>query len=183
MLNKISALRGGSVSAQDWNSLCIQKFLSWRWICGTTFSTLRGFEIVVAFFFEIPRLRVEWELQLPAYTTATAMQDPSRICDLHHSSWQCRILNPLSGARDKSSSSWILVGIIKCWAMTGTLQLPFYSLCPLLKVSCEVKTFLIFIKSNLSFFLLDAYAFGAMYKNYCIVQGHKDLYLLSSKCL
>ena len=23
-----------------------------------------------------------------------------QICDLHHSSWQCQILNPLSGARD-----------------------------------------------------------------------------------
>ena len=32
---------------------------------------------------EVLRLGVELELQLPAYTTATAMQDPSRICDLH----------------------------------------------------------------------------------------------------
>ena len=49
---------------------------------------------------EVPRLRVESELQLPAYTTATAMQDASRVCNLHHSSWQCRVLNPLSNARD-----------------------------------------------------------------------------------
>ena len=28
------------------------------------------------------------------------MWDPSHICDLHHSSWQCRILKPLSEARD-----------------------------------------------------------------------------------
>ena len=34
-----------------------------------------------------------------AYTTATAMPDPSRLCDLHHSSWQCWILDPLSKAR------------------------------------------------------------------------------------
>ena len=27
--------------------------------------------------------RVKSELQLPAYTTATAMPDPSRVCDLH----------------------------------------------------------------------------------------------------
>ena len=46
------------------------------------------------------RLGVELELQLPAYTTATAMWDLSPICDLHHSSGQCRILNPLSKARD-----------------------------------------------------------------------------------
>ena len=40
------------------------------------------------------------ELQLLAYTTATATSDPSLICDLYHSSWQCQILNPLSEARD-----------------------------------------------------------------------------------
>ena len=48
----------------------------------------------------VPRLGVLSELQLPAYTTATAMWDPRHICDLHHSSRQCRILNPLSEARD-----------------------------------------------------------------------------------
>ena len=49
---------------------------------------------------ELPRLRVELDLQSPAYTTATATQDLSCVCNLHHSSWQCRILNPLSKARD-----------------------------------------------------------------------------------
>ena len=39
---------------------------------------------------EVPRRGVESELELPAYTTATP--DPSRICDLHHSSQQCWIL-------------------------------------------------------------------------------------------
>ena len=34
---------------------------------------------------EVTRLEVELELQLPAYATATAMQDPSYIWDLHHS--------------------------------------------------------------------------------------------------
>ena len=37
-----------------------------------------------------------------AYTTTTATQDPSRICDSHHSSRQCQILNPLSKARDQT---------------------------------------------------------------------------------
>ena len=37
---------------------------------------------------EVLRLGVESELWLPAYTTATAMQDPSWVCDLHHSSRQ-----------------------------------------------------------------------------------------------
>ena len=49
---------------------------------------------------EVPRLGVEWELQLLAYTTATATLDLSRICNLYHSSQQCQILNPLIEARD-----------------------------------------------------------------------------------
>ena len=36
----------------------------------------------------------------PAYTRATATQDLSRVCDLHHSSRQRQIINPLSKARD-----------------------------------------------------------------------------------
>jgi len=51
---------------------------------------------------EVPRLGVKSELQLSAYNTATATQDLSSICDLHHSSRQCRILNPLSEARDQT---------------------------------------------------------------------------------
>ena len=51
---------------------------------------------------EVPRLGIELELQLPAYTTATATQDPSHICDLHHSSWQRGIFNPLSKATDQT---------------------------------------------------------------------------------
>ena len=51
---------------------------------------------------EIPGLGVESELQLPAYTTATAMLDPNHACDLHHSSWQRWILNPLGEARDRT---------------------------------------------------------------------------------
>ena len=51
---------------------------------------------------EVPRLGVESELQLPAYATAIATQDPSRVCDLHHSSQQHQILDPLSEARDQT---------------------------------------------------------------------------------
>ena len=47
---------------------------------------------------EVPRLEVESELQLPAYTTATATGDLSCTCDLHHSSWQH--WNTLIEARD-----------------------------------------------------------------------------------
>ena len=50
---------------------------------------------------EVPRLGVKSELQLPAYTTATATQDPSQVCNLRHSSLQHQILNPLNKARDQ----------------------------------------------------------------------------------
>ena len=60
---------------------------------------------------EVPRLEVESELQLPAYGTATAKRDPSHVCNLHHSSQQHWILNPLSEARDRTcilmDTSWI----------------------------------------------------------------------------
>ena len=36
------------------------------------------------------------------YTAATATPDLSRICGLHHSLWQCQILDPLSEARDRT---------------------------------------------------------------------------------
>ena len=58
------------------------------------------------------RLGVEVELQLPAYTTATATPDPSRICDLHHSSQQCRIPDPPREARDRACSLRIQVRFI-----------------------------------------------------------------------
>ena len=51
---------------------------------------------------EVPRLGGQIGLQLPAYTTATATQDLSLICDLHPSSRQRQTLNPLREARDQS---------------------------------------------------------------------------------
>ena len=64
-------------------------------------------EFKLSFFFfgprpqhmEVPRLGAESELQLLAYTIATAMRDPSCICDLRHSSQKRQILNPLSKLR------------------------------------------------------------------------------------
>ena len=68
---------------------------------------------------EIPRLEVEPELRLPAYTTATAALDPSHICNLHQSSQRGQILNWVRPGIE-SKSSWILVGFITHWATTGT---------------------------------------------------------------
>ena len=48
-------------------------------------------------------LQVESELQLQVYPTATAMPDPSCICDPRL--WQHWILNPLSKAGIKTQSS------------------------------------------------------------------------------
>ena len=51
---------------------------------------------------EVPRLGVELEVQLPAYTTATATPYQSRICDLQHSSQERWILKTLSEAKDRT---------------------------------------------------------------------------------
>ena len=53
---------------------------------------------------EFSRLGVKSELQLLAYTIATAVPEPNCVCDLHHHrSLQHWILNPLSKARDGTS--------------------------------------------------------------------------------
>ena len=91
---------------------------------------------------EVPRLVVEWELQLLAYTIAIAMLEPSHVFNLHHSSWQQRILNPLSEIRDQTlcphrsqlgsltAESQRELRICTCWThilwkLLGTLPLLF----------------------------------------------------------
>ena len=51
---------------------------------------------------EVPRLGFEYELQLLAYSRASVTWNLNHICDLHHSSQQCRILNTLSEAGDQT---------------------------------------------------------------------------------
>ena len=69
---------------------------------------------------EVLRLGVELELQLPAYAMATATPDLSHVFKLHHRSWQCCTLNPLSEARDGThilmDTSWACY----FWALKGT---------------------------------------------------------------
>ena len=67
---------------------------------------------------EVPRLGVKLELKLPA--TATATWDLSHILDLHHSSRQCWILNPLSDARDQTCVLRDTNQILFHCAVTGT---------------------------------------------------------------
>ena len=70
---------------------------------------------------EVPRLGVQSELELLAYTTATATWDPSHVCNLHHSSRQRRILNPLRVRPGiEPTTSWFLVRFVDYCATTGT---------------------------------------------------------------
>ena len=69
---------------------------------------------------EVPRLWVESELQLSAYTTATAMLDLSHFCDLYHSSPQRQILNLLSKARGRTHNLMVPSQIRFCCAVMGT---------------------------------------------------------------
>ena len=48
------------------------------------------------------RLRVVSELYLLAYAIATVTPDPSHVYDLHSSSWQHWILNPVREDRDQT---------------------------------------------------------------------------------
>ena len=73
---------------------------------------------------EVPRLGVESELQLPAYTTAIATQDPSCIWDLYHSSQQHWILNPLSRARDQT---YIIMDTSQICSSVSQQELPAHS--------------------------------------------------------
>ena len=65
-------------------------------------------------------LTVLFFFQLPAYAAATAMLDLSHVCNLHHSSQQHWILNPLNKAGIKPASSWILFRLVNYGAMTRT---------------------------------------------------------------
>ena len=77
---------------------------------------------------EVPRLGVESKLQLPAYVTATATQDLSHVCNLQQSSWQHRILNPLSEARDRTHNLMVPSQMWFCCTMMGTPLLNFFSM-------------------------------------------------------
>ena len=80
--------------------------------------------------------------------TATATWDPSHVCELHHSSRQHRILNPLSRAGVELTTSWFLVRFINHWATTGTSTSKF-SVTNL----CDSSDKIYFLKINY-FFLL-----------------------------
>ena len=69
---------------------------------------------------KVPTIGVKSELQLPAYTTATATPDLRLVCDLLHRSRRCQILNPLSEVRDRTCNLMVPSRICFLCATTGT---------------------------------------------------------------
>ena len=55
--------------------------------------------------------------------------DPSHICNLHHSSPQCRILNPLSKARNQTCNLMVPSQVHFCYNSAGTPVCFSYLLC------------------------------------------------------
>ena len=95
-----------AVSASSTFSLGVG--LAFRKVCPSTF-TFSTFLFLIFWHFRATFaayasswVRRKWELQLWAYTTATATPEPSHICELRHNVWQCWILNSLSKARDQT---------------------------------------------------------------------------------
>ena len=78
------------------------------------------------------------EPQRPADATATTTQDPSHVCDLHHTSQQCQILNPLSKAGDQTCVLVDTSLVHYCWAAVGTPHL--YTVMIAICAYCEVIT-------------------------------------------
>ena len=98
---------------------------------------------------EVPRLGVEVELQLLAYTTVTVTPDPSLVCNLYHSSQQRWILNPLREARDWTQNPMVPRWIHFHCTTTGTPnfhilseKVYYHFLLALLLVPSEFKHFL-----------------------------------------
>ena len=77
---------------------------------------------------EVPRPEVKLELQLPAYTIATATSDPSCTCDLHHNSQQHQILNPLSEARNRTCILMDTRQVLHLLSHNGNSEGPFKGL-------------------------------------------------------
>ena len=70
-------------------------------------------------------------------------KDLSQVCDLHHSSRQQRILNPLSEARDGTLNLMVPSRISCCCATSGTPEMDIFK-CQLEKYKriCNVQKFL-----------------------------------------
>ena len=74
---------------------------------------------------EVPRLGVQWELQLPSYTTAKAMHDPSHVCNLHHILCKTKSLTHWARPGIEPTSSWLLVRFVSAEPQQELLKLGF----------------------------------------------------------
>ena len=121
---------------------CFAWFPFWDWIhlkLGLGFCLLRT-HLGLFFFFSFillratpagygsSRLGVKSELEPLAYATAIATRDPSHVCNLHYSSGECWILNPLSEARDWVHILTVTSQVHHHWAAAGTPGLVFFQL-------------------------------------------------------
>ena len=120
----------------------------------------------------VPRLGVQSQLWLLAYSTATAMQDPSQICNLHHRSLQHQNLSPLREARDQTHNLMVPGQIDFHCATTGIPILcsfllfsfflvgwfPFIlCLCPFLSSFRECNVWFWFVLALISIMLIPSY--------------------------
>jgi len=113
---------------------------------------------------EVPRLGVESELQLPAYTTATAMPDTSQVCNLHHSSQQHWILNPVNEARGWSHILMDTSQVHDCWVTTGTPLLEILFPFPFPHgISSQCNICSMFLCKSLSFTSLSYFSVTILY--------------------
>ena len=82
---------------------------------------------------EVPRLG--GQIRAAAAGLCHSKAGSSLICDIHHSSWQHQILNPLMGPGVQPTSLWILVGFIFAEPLGNTFFF-FLSCC-----TCSMWTF------------------------------------------
>jgi len=62
--------------------------------------------------YESSQVRGQIRVIALALTTAIAMPDPSQVCNLHYSSWQCWIFNPLRSGIEPESSRMLVRVVI-----------------------------------------------------------------------
>ena len=102
---------------------------------------------------EVPRLGTNQSCSHWPTQFAIATQGLSYICDQHHVSWKCWILNPLSKARD-----WIYIFMDTSWACYywATRRTP------LLSLIFPIWLFCLFIVSFPFYFCLPFHIFSMM---------------------
>ena len=113
---------------------------NFRWIVLHAINAQKVYVLFFVFFFsgphpwhmEVHSLGIKSELQLPAYTTATAMPDPSQVCNLDCSYGHAGSLTHWARLGVEPAFSWTLV-FVTHWATLGNpeeldFMLPFQEL-------------------------------------------------------